>query len=466
MQIKNFHHDELQIDKLATGPGEAWCIFGENRSGIDRLIDLLGDKLQNSCAEILQLPENPGILTFQVQQEIFEEELRNDDTDFLDKVDPGTLVREFLSNYENHLPLLKAFGMDHCLDLGYRQLSSGQCRKLLFLQKLTGGANTLIIQNPFDGLDEKSCQELNLALQQLPARGIELILLVNAATDIPSWCTHHGLIREGRLERVSNGEQLQLLITRNRESHRKKHTPITGIFLKENISDHNQREELVFLRDGFAGYGSKKLFTGLDLTIYTGDHTLITGPNGCGKSTLLDIITGDNPKCYANSLRVFGRKRGTGESIWDIKKHMGIVSPTLHRDHRIPGNATHVILSGLHDSIGLYKKVQKTEIETARRWLDWIDLGDQAETPFRKMTFAEQRLVLIARALIKRPKLLILDEPTQGLDDVHRNHLLDLLEKIAAGEMSTILFVSHRKDEQRGFLRNRIKLDLFPVYRG
>ncbi len=461
MQIKNFYHDELQIDELATGPGEAWCIFGENGSGIDRLVDLLGDKLQNSSAEILQLPENSGILTFQVQQEIYEEELRNDDSNFLDKVDPGTLVREFLSNYENHIPLLEAFGMEHCLDLGYRQLSSGQCRKLLFLQKLTGGAKTLILQNPFDGLDEKSCRELDLALQQLPARGLELILLVNAATDIPSWCTNFGLIRTGRLERVSSGKQLQLLITRDQESHRQKHSPIAGIFLDGNNFNRNQKEELISLQNGFAGYGCKKLFTGLDLTIYTGDHTLITGPNGCGKSTLLDIITGDNPKCYANSLRIFGKKRGTGESIWDIKKHMGIVSPALHRDHRIPGNALHVILSGLYDSIGLYKKVHKSEIKTARHWLDWIEQGDKTETPFRKMTFAEQRLVLIARALIKHPKLLILDEPTQGLDDLHRNHFLDLLEKIAAEKISTILFVSHRKDEQRGFLRNQIKLDTF-----
>jgi len=138
---------------------------------------------------------------------------------------------------------------------------------------------------------------------------------------------------------------------------------------------------------------------------------------------------------------------------------MGIVSPTLHRDHRIPGNALQVVLSGLYDSIGLYHKAARTEIKTAGQWLAWLDLSAKAEVPFRRLSFAEQRQVLIARALIKRPRLLILDEPTQGLDDANRNTLLQLLAEIAANNLSTILFVSHRRDEHRPFFRQQIRLD-------
>jgi molybdate transport system ATP-binding protein len=461
MHIKNFHYKELQIDELLTKPGEAWCVFGENRSGIDRLVDLLSGKLEDFSADILSLPDQPEILSFQVQQEIFEEELRNDDSDFLDKIDPGTLVCEFLPDYQTHLPLLKAFGIDHCLQLGYRQLSSGQSRKLLFLQKLTSGATTLVIQNPYDGLDEQSCHELNLALQQLPGRNIELILLVNSVNDIPAWCTHLALIRSGRLELSGLKDQVRPLLNGRKDSSRLALSPITESYKDRATTEHCQSNELIYLKGGFAGYGDKKLFAGLDLTIYAGDHTLITGPNGCGKSTLLDIITGDNPKCYANSLRIFGKKRGSGESIWEIKKHMGIVSPALHREHRIPGSALHVILSGLYDSIGLYTKVSGAEIKTATHWLAWLSLAGKSAIPFRRLTFAEQRLVLIGRALIKRPKLLILDEPTQGLDDVHRNNLLGLLEEIADRKLSTILFVSHRKDEQRSIFDKQIQLDSY-----
>ena len=221
-------------------------------------------------------------------------------------------------------------------------------------------------------------------------------------------------------------------------------------------------DELISLKDGFAGYGDKRLFAGLNLNIYDGDHTLITGPNGCGKSTLLDIIVGDNPKCYVNDLTIFGHKRGSGESIWDIKKHMGIVSPALHRDHRITDTALNVVLSGLYDSIGLYTKVSSgAEIKKAKQWLSWLSLADKSNLSFRRLSFAEQRLVLIGRALVKGPKLLILDEPTQGLDDVHRKNLLDLLESIAERRLSTILFVSHRTDEYRPFFKNRIMLDYY-----
>ncbi len=461
MHIKNFHHHDLQIDDFLTTPGEAWCVLGDNRSGIDRLLELLSGNLKDFSAEIMLLPDDPAILSFQVQQEIFEEEIRNDDSDFMDKTDPGTLVSEFLPDYQSHLPLLKAFGMEHCLQRGYRQLSSGQSRKLLFLQKITSGATSLIIQSPYDGLDEQSCHELNLALQQLPDRHINLILLVNNVSDIPAWCTHLAMIRSGRLELSGLKDEVLPQLKDRRESDRSSSAPLADSYPEKSPVESSQINELIYLKDGFAGYGDKKLFEGLDLTICEGDHTLITGRNGCGKSTFLDIITGDNPKCYANTLRIFGKKRGSGESIWDIKKHMGIVSPALHREHRIPGSALQVILSGLFDTIGLYTKVTDSDTRTARNWLSWLSLKEKSAIPFRRLSFAEQRLVLIGRALIKRPKLLILDEPTQGLDDVNRNRLLDLLEEIADRKLSTILFVSHRKDEQRSIFSKQINLDSY-----
>ncbi len=464
MYIKNFLHNELSISELEITPGQKWCFLGSNNSGIDRLLSLLSGNVEEFSVDTLDLPENTGVLSSQLQQEVYEEELRKDDSDFLNRMDPGTLVCEFLPGYRNYMPLLKAFGMDHCLQLGYRQLSSGQSRKLLFLQKLTSGITTLVIQNPYDGLDQQSCHELDLALQQLSGRNIELILLISNRSDIPSWCTHLGLIKSGRLTASGLLNDVLPLLKEPKES-RLSPPPIVGNDLQHSSQNgaDGDKTELIYLRNGFAGYGDKRLFEGLDLTVFTGEHTIISGMNGCGKSTLLDIIIGDNPKCYANELRVFGIKRGTGESIWDIKKHMGIVSPALHREHRIPGNALQVVLSGLYDSIGLYTKVSSVEIKKARHWLNWLSLAEKRDVPFRRLTFAEQRLVLIGRALIKGPKLLILDEPTQGLDDANRNSLLDLLEDIAAKKLSTILFVSHRKDEQRSIFKTQIQLDTYAV---
>lgn len=461
MLIHNFRHKNLCISTLTTAPGQAWCFFGANNSGIDQLLELLSGTLKDFSADMLHLPKQPAILSFQAQQDIYELEMRNDDSDFMDATDPGTLVGEFIPDYQDHLPLFKTFAMDHCLHLGYRQLSSGQTRKLLFLQKITGGTKSLIIQNPYDGLDERSCRELNQALQQLPAPGIELVLLVNSIHDIPAWCSHLAFIKSGRLELAGDKKQILPRLQNAEHSGRSRSTPIAERHADRSTPDRCEHNELIYLENGFAGYGDKKLFTGLNLSVSTGDHTLITGPNGCGKSTLLDIITGDNPKCYANTLRIFGKTRGSGESIWELKKQMGIVSPALHREHRIPGSALHVILSGLYDSIGLYVKVSGTEIKIATRWLTWLSLAEKSAVPFRRLSFAEQRLVLIGRALIKQPKLLILDEPTQGLDDVNRGRLLDLLEEIADKKLATILFVSHRRNEHRSIFSQQIQLDSY-----
>ena len=214
---------------------------------------------------------------------------------------------------------------------------------------------------------------------------------------------------------------------------------------------------LVTLRQGFARYGEVSVFSDLDLTINPGDHTLITGPNGCGKSTLLQLITGDHPLCYANDLTLFGRRRGSGESIWDLKRQMGIVSADLHRNHRVAGSALAIVLSGLFDSIGLYTRPSAAQQQLARRWLQRLGLGDRAERAFRQLSYGEQRLILLARALIKVPRLLILDEPTQGLDEANRVALLDFLSEIAKEELATILFVSHRPDEFRDFFSQQVR---------
>ncbi len=462
MHIKNLHLDNLEIDDFTTHPGESWCFYGENKSGIDDLVELFMDKNNEHSADILKLPNNLGILSFQSQQEIFEEELRNDDTDILNRIDRGTLVRDFIPDYGTHLPLIHTFGLDRCLDVGYRQLSSGQARKLILLKLLAGGTTTLVIQNPYDGLDEQSCLELNQVLQCLPQRNIQLIITVSSKGDIPIWCSHVGIIVSGRLENAGPREEM-LPFLYGKVEPGEDLQKIEKLYSGRAVKNKKGREELVLLKDGAAGYDGKKLFAGLDLVMKTGDHTLVTGPNGCGKSTLLDIICGDNSQCYTNNLWILGKRRGTGESIWDIRKHMGIISPTLHREYRVPGSALHVVLSGLYDSIGLYKKVHEQEIRLGLHWLDWVGLRVKADISFRSLPFAQQQLVLIARALIKSPRLLVLDEPTQALDDIRRGALLDLLEQIAEQKLSTILYVSHRTDEHRPFFKQRIRLESYAL---
>lgn len=445
----------LQVDRFVTRPGETWCVYGGNHSGIDRFVELF--RRQNQAAlsfRKLTIPIDLGVVSFKDQQELFEQEVRNDESDFLDRIDPGTLAGEFLTNLEDNRALIDQFRLSGVLNSGYRQLSSGESRKLLILKAVTDGASHLLIENPYDGLDVASCVEFDRIMALLVGRGINVLLVLSSRSDIPDWCSHLAWFDKGKL--VGCGARAEIV------------RQIDG---RANGDDWNQilenREntavadsvELVRLVNGQARYGDRIIFSNFDFRVERDQHTLVTGPNGAGKSTLLALVTGDHPDCYTNELYLFGSRRGSGESIWQIKKEMGIVSPALHREHYIPGNSLQIVVSGFFDSIGLYCKPTEPQRELARSWLRVIGLSGLEKTPFRNLGYGEQRLVLIARALIKTPKLLVLDEPTHGLDDANRANLLNFLELVVDRQISTIVYVSHRRDEFRDFFRQHISFD-------
>lgn len=448
----------MYIEQFQALPGQAWTFLGTNRSGIDDLFDLVsGRQIKGRVAE-RSLPDQPAVISFKDQQAVYESELKKDDTDFLDRLDPGTPARNFLEDIQAHAGLIEALGMTDSLDKGYRQLSTGQTRKLLLLALITKGTTCLVIQAPFDGLDPDSCKELDRAMCHLFSKGIQILMFVYNPADIPSWTTHLGVVANGGL--VFQGPADQVPASCLTRTSRPDFQATVQDFspADETRSDTHEKKELVRLHHCTAGYGGRAVFTDLSLAVDQGDHTLITGPNGTGKSTLLQIITGDHPACYTCDLNLFGIRRGTGESIWDIKQHMGIVSPDLHRNFRVPGSVLACILSGLFDSIGLYNPVTESQKNRAMTWLSRLNMASMASVPFRDLSFANQRLVLIARALIKGPELLILDEPTQGLDTPNRHAVLDFLALVAKDNLSTILYVSHREDECRDFFVQHVTM--------
>ena len=206
--------------------------------------------------------------------------------------------------------------------------------------------------------------------------------------------------------------------------------------------------------------GGRSILQDLSLNIAPLQHTLVTGENGAGKSTLLGLITGDCPQCFSNDVSVFGYRRGTGESVWEIKRHLGLVSNDLHRRYTVRCDVLAAVCSGFHDSIGVYDPVSDFQVRLAREWLAAVGMEAKASLPLHSLSYGEQRLVLIARAMVKSPLLLVLDEPTQGLDEMNRGRILDFLTSIEARRHSTLLFVSHRQDEHLPLFRQHIHLKL------
>ncbi len=458
MLLKNLRYRNLRIDRWSLPPGETWCLLGGNASGKSLLASILVGESKPESGSVTDLPPNVRWTSFEAQQEIYEDEIRNDDTDYLDRIDHGTTGLELLlesgSTADNARALAAKFHIENVLDRGYRLFSSGEARKILLLREILSDPDLLILDEPFEGLDIDSCAELSTLCQNLLDSGHALLFLVNRLADVPECATHLGLLQRGELicsgpkGEILHKSEIRQLVTLDQSQ-------IPDLPPPPN-DDPQTFDVIARMKQCRVQYGDIIQFENFDWELRPGEHTLITGPNGAGKSTLLQLLSGDHPQCYSNDLQIFGFQRGTGESIWDIKKNIGIVSAALHRDYRAPGNALTTVVSGFYDSIGLYAHATEAQRTLGLKWLEEMGLREYANTFFRQLSWGQQRLVLIARGLIKQPPLLILDEPTQGLDDLNRHIALSFIEKLASLKRTTILFVSHREDEQLELFINRI----------
>ncbi len=309
----------------------------------------------------------------------------------------------------------------------------------------------LILDEPFDGLDVASRQQLAEHLASLSEAGYTLVLVLNRFDDIPDFVPFAGVLAECSL--IETGEKNALLAQTlvAQLAHSEK---LSGMTLPEPdapsarllLADDEAR---IVLRD-VVSYNDRPIINHLSWTVGPNEHWQIVGPNGAGKSTLLSLVTGDHPQGYSNDLTLFGRRRGSGETIWDIKKHIGYVSSSLHLDYRVSTTVRNVILSGYFDSIGIYQAVSDKQRKLVDRWLAILGMNARtADAPFHSLSWGQQRLALIVRALVKHPTLLILDEPLQGLDPLNRQlvrRFIDVL--ISEGKRSYCLSHTMRKMRQ------------------
>jgi len=428
---------ELTLD----GPGLS-LLTGANGSGKSTAARALAARV-----------EGAWLLSAESQQAFYEAQLAADESNFRQGVDTSSSVGELLGRAGRDHPLLAAFRLAPLWGRHYRQLSTGEARKVLLLQAVLQAPPLLILDDPFDGLDRAGQGELAHAIVQVAQHLPVVVAGTFSERELPFPVTslrEVALIGGGRL--MFRGSPQQFLALPPQAPPPRTPPPVE---LGSWYPPLDPAVALVRLVDGHVSYGDQPVFEHLDFTVLPGQHTLIEGPNGSGKSTLLEMLTGDHPQAYSNDLHLFGRRRGSGETVWDIKKNVGLVSSRLHRDYRVGGSVEEVLLSGLYDSIGLYQRPEPSHHARARAWLDWLELGLEPSAAFRELSFGQQRLVLIGRAAIKVPPLLVMDEPTSGLDDDNRLRVLELVESLCTQRKSTVLMVTHRADE-RAFWQARI----------
>jgi molybdate transport system ATP-binding protein len=349
-------------------------------------------------------------------------------------------IREELSNEDEVILAywLGFFMLGHLIDKPLVQLSNGENKRLQLVKSVLRDPDWLILDNPFLGLDVEGREILSTCLEKLRDNSVQFIL-INSPAALPACVNRVIYLEEGRISwdaPVSTYESFRK-VDKLGFNFNLMGDLITSAEVFEPF------QHAVYMSDVTIKYGEKVILSGIHWEIKSGARWALSGPNGAGKSTLLSLITADNPQAYSQDIILFDRKRGTGESIWDIKKRIGYVSPELHVYFKEPANIFNVVGSGLFDTLGVYKKITEEQKNRIDCWLGVFGISHLSQRMFQQISTGEQRMVLLARALVKNPPLLILDEPCQGLDEEQIHRVKEILNYICSNSQTTLIYVSH-----------------------
>lgn len=464
----------LKVEKIEFKTGERWCVFGGNGAGKTLLAQLVAGRRRESASYVRYADGfNPRLdihmVSFEEQQRLWERDNRLDMSEFSDDaIDQGTTVKTLIEssrglddpNAEIFSELVMMLGLQDVLNQGIRFLSSGQVRKSLIAKALYAGRESvpqlLVFDDILETVDLESKSRILQSIESFHQDNSCVIQLCRRQRDIFPSTTH--LAQMQSLELLEHGlfnrEAIVVLSPERGLSHVERAR--LASLLKKNDPIDELPAELIVMKDVDAGYGDLKILNSFTWKMERGDHLLIEGPNGCGKSTLLGLIAGENHKAYGQNVSLFGRRRGSGETVWEVKAYFGVVSNELHNKYTKGWKLLDVVISGFFDSLGLYDNGDIQQIECARDWLALLGLEKNQDSYYQEMSFGQQRLVLLARAMVKNPRILILDEPCVGLDDSYRLTILALLDAIVESSETQLIYVSHVSDERPKCLNRRL----------
>ena len=417
--------------------GKVTVIAGRNGSGKTLYIEQLRRKLASDCVRYIAFTDSYGVNVD--GQYYLQLRWNQHDIDHETPTVGELLQRAYLLAGEDtderrqmQQQLYSLFHMGDFLDKYIITLSSGELRKFQLTKTLFANPSLLIMDNPFIGLDAETRDQLKELLQKLAEeREMEIMLVIAKTDDIPEFANE--------IKETSPLESIPAHVL-----SKEKCEAILSLPYHDNDYDC---QRVVDMKKVCIRYGERTILKDVDWTIMNGERWALSGQNGSGKSTLLSLICADNPQSYACDITLFDRPRGSGESIWDIKKHIGYVSPEMHRSYKRNLPAIRIVASGLMDSIGLYAVPNAEDYEKCRWWLDIFGIGELADRPFLQLSSGEQRLVLLARAFVKDPQLLILDEPLHGLDLWNRRLVKDVIETFCQRRNKTMIMVTHYQTE-------------------
>jgi molybdate transport system ATP-binding protein len=308
-----------------------------------------------------------------------------------------------------------------------RSMSSGEQKQALLMYLFAQNVDFIVLDNPFDNLDNLARENLLQSLNEIKNE-VVFIQILHRERDL--------------LPFIKKTQE-----TGNQIVNYKPNNQSVGKTPQSIVKYDYQEEELISFKKINVSYNEKLILKDISWTIYRGEFWHLIGPNGSGKTTILSMITGDNPKGYGQNLTLFGKKKGSGESVWEIKDKIGYVTPSMTDLFSSRHTLEQMIISGFYDSIGLYISPTDLQKRVAKEWLSIVNMEHLSKALFCLLSAGQQRLALVVRAMIKHPPLLILDEAIAGLDDHNTQIVISLINKFASESETTILYVSHRVEE-------------------
>jgi molybdate transport system ATP-binding protein len=442
------HHISLEIRA-----GEQWAIFGEAGAGKTVWAHTLAGSHSFSGSidfpERKDIPLEKNVLVIDQQHRF--RDLQNQSNFYYQQrynsfdAEATITVGEDLSGMEgtnyvlSKTELLDSFHLSALLDEPLIQLSNGENKRIQILKAVLRSPYLLILDEPFTGLDVEGRQLLDGILEKLSLAG-QRLLLFSSRDHLPGCFNRQARLQNGTLalENKEMGVRSSLSATIN----------YSGKDFPSSVSfDYPDFQYAVRMRQVHIRYEEKNILEGIDWELRKGSRCVLTGHNGAGKSTLLSLITGDNPQAYANEIYLFDRKRGTGESIWEIKQKTGFLSPELQLYFDPSATAFTALASGLFDTIGLFRSLSAEQEKLVTEWLEFLDCTNNAHRLLSSLPMGIQRLILLGRAMIKTPPLLVLDEPFQGLDATQTGFAINMIDRYCRFYQATLIYVSHYTED-------------------
>ncbi len=449
--------------------GESWAVLGPNGAGKTSLARVLTDDVPTARGRVVRhlcdaARERIGWVSPELQERLVGIEGNRVDNGGCAGRDgtPETARETILSGLAEggrggtlYGRLVRRLGIEYLQDRPMRHLSTGEMRKVLIARALMKAPRLLVLDEPFGGIDAASRGELTVLFEELMAEGVQLVLVTHRADEIPPGIGRVLCVKDGRV--VLQGRREDVLAEWVRSAG---DDPAPLPEPPRGAAPGDAAPETLLEMKGVrVVFGGVTLIDGLDWTVRRGENWAVLGPNGAGKTTLLNLITGDNLQGYANEIRLFGRLKGSGETVWDIRRKIGVVSSELQERYRRGIQARDVVASGLFDSIGLFRRLTPEDRDRVEEWMDLLGILPLAERAYDGLSYGERRMVLIARAMVKSPLLLILDEPCQGLDAANRRKMLKLIDRIGGATGTRILYVSHYEDEMPACINRILRLE-------